>query len=130
MDEVALDLDRGMVDALAREAEDHGFDDLDGYVRWVLERRDIVLAEHDVPERSPDVGTDAGSTTEAKWETIDGDAEGEAAAGAEGETVGDETAGDQPPEEELEEVELPEEDGADDDDVAAALEEIDFDDEE
>jgi hypothetical protein len=117
MDEVALDLDVATVEDMRREAEDHGFDTLDGYVQWVLERRESVLAEHDTPDFSPESAADDDPEMDADgWETLDDQDE-----------ASDGDAGD---EEGLEEVELPEEDGADDDDVAAALEEIELDDEE
>ena len=36
MADVSLDLDPAMIDNMRREADEHGFDDLDGYVDWLL----------------------------------------------------------------------------------------------
>lgn len=131
MDEVALDLDPAMVDNLRREADDHEFDDLDGYVQWLLERRDTVLNEYDVWENPPgavaDPDADLAQSSGGSLSVEDGpdSAEGpsiDPALDPDAE-ASDEAAKE---EEEEEDVDLPEEDGADDDDVAAALEDLDL----
>lgn len=120
MDEVALNLDPAMVDNMRREADTHGFDDLDGYVQWLLQRRETVLNEFDAWENPPGADDpDADLSQSSTDGTLDPDDGGFEPL----EEATDETT--------EEDVELPEEkDSADDDDVAAALEEIEFDDEE
>jgi hypothetical protein len=130
MDEVALDLDPAMVDNMRREADDHEFEDLDGYVQWLLERRDTILNEYDVWEDPPgavaDPDADLAQSSGGSLSVEDGP------DSAEGPSIdpaldpdGDADAQGEPDEEE-EDVDLPEEDGADDDDVAAALEDLDL----
>ena len=134
MDEVALDLDPAMVDNMRREADDHEFEDLDGYVQWLLERRDTILNEYDVWENPPgavaDPDADLAQSSGGSLSVEDGpDSAGgpsidpalDPNSEADGEPDEEEDA--EPPEED---VDLPEEDGADDDDVAAALEDLDL----
>jgi len=130
MADVSLDLDAAMIDNLRREADEHGFDDIDGYVEWLLGHRDTVLGEHDVWDEPPGVDPDAdlgqssgpsldpGRTDEPSLEP---GTEGAASDAESFDLSSDDTAstasdGDS------------EEEGADDDDVAAALEEIEFED--
>lgn len=117
MDEVGLDLDPAMIDDMRREAESRGFDALDGYVRWLLERRDTILDEHDVWETPSGMADDPDSDPA---QTSDDSA-----------TTGGDTETEQAPEDETgaEDVDLADEDGADDDDVAAALEDLDLEEE-
>ncbi|QSG16093.1 hypothetical protein [Halapricum desulfuricans] len=135
MADVSLDLDAAMIDNLRREADEHGFDDIDGYVEWLLGHRDTVLGEHDVWDEPPGVDPDAdlgqssgpsldpGRSGEASLESDSTPSAADAASDAEpSESDADDTASSDS------DGESPE-DGADDDDVAAALEEIEFDDE-
>lgn len=125
MADVSLDLDAAMIDNLRREADEHGFDDIDGYVEWLLGHRDTVLGEHDVWDEPPGVDPDAdlgqssgpsldpGRTDEPSLEP-DSTPASEGSDAEASDLGGDDTEAT--------------EDGADDDDVAAALEEIEFDD--
>lgn len=136
MQEVALDLDPAMIDNMRRESETHGFDDLDGYVQWLLQHRDTVLNEHDAWNNPPgkvqdfdaDLAQSSGGTLSVDAPSEDADQTATSGSDTGGfESLEPESQEEDPEEED---VELPEEeDGADDDDVAAALEEIDLDDE-
>jgi NACalpha-BTF3-like transcription factor len=150
MQEVPLDLDPAMVDNMRRESDTHGFDTLDEYVQWVLEHRDVVLNEHDVwnnppgedydadLSQSPSDGLDIDAGNESSGSLEPASNESETTAEEWGVPAGEQGNGDdtEPAEDdeetpEDEDVDLPEdEEGADDDDVAAALEEIELDDEE
>jgi len=123
MADVPLDLDPAMIDNMRREADEHGFDDLDGYVDWLLQHRDTVLNEHDVWNAPPGgVADPDADLSQSSGPAIDPE-------------LGDGGASlDPEPESNLEEsdedADLPEEENsADDDDVAAALEEIELEDE-
>jgi hypothetical protein len=130
MVEVPLDLDPAMVDNMRRESEDHGFDDLDAYVQWVLKHREAVLNEHDVWEDSgvPDPDADLSQSSSGTGLDAGGGADMFESKVPEDDGDGDESG----TEDDEEDVELPEEEenSADDDDVAAALEDIELDDEE
>ena len=131
MADVSLDLDPAMIDNMRREADDHGFDDLDGYVDWLLSHRDTVLNEHDVWNAPPGGATDPDADlSQSSGPSIDPDLTDDSGPSLAPEAEPDE---DEVTEEdsEAEDVDLPEgEEGADDDDVAAALEEIELEDEE
>jgi hypothetical protein len=135
MDEVALDLDPAMIDNMRREAEDHEFDDLDGYVQWLLERRDTVLNEYDVWENPPGAVEDPDADlAQSSSDSLTAVEESGSAPSLDPEDEGD--AGFEFPEddadadsEDEEDIDLPEEDGADDDDVAEALSDLELDDE-
>jgi|GEM_PF-3408615 len=134
MADVSLDLDAAMIDNLRREADEHGFDDIDGYVEWLLGHRDTVLGEHDVWDEPPGVDPDAdlgqssgpsldpGRSGEASLEADGTPSSGDASDTESSDSDADDTASSDSDDESPE-------DGADDDDVAAALEEIEFDDE-
>ena len=134
MDEVALDLDPAMIDNMRREAEDHEFDDLDGYVQWLLERRDTVLNEYDVWENPPGAVEDPDADlAQSSSDSLTAVEESGSAPSLDPEDEGD--AGFEFPEddadadsEDEEDIDLPEEDGADDD-VAEALSDLELDDE-
>jgi len=137
MDEVALDLDPAMIDNMRREAEDHEFDDLEGYVQWLLERRDTVLNEYDVWENPPGAVEDPDADlAQSSSDSLTAVEESGSAPSLEPDDGGDDgfefpdddTEADRS-EEEAEDVDLPEEDGADDDEVAEALSDLDLDDE-
>lgn len=136
MADVSLDLDAAMIDNLRREADEHGFDDIDGYVEWLLGHRDTVLGEHDVWDEPPgavdpdaDLGQssgpslDPGRTDEPSLEPDSTPSPADAASDAEPSDLG----GDDTEATESDTGDS-EEGGADDDDVAAALEEIEFED--
>jgi hypothetical protein len=124
MADVSLDLDPAMIDNMRREAGEHGFDDLDGYVDWLLQHRDTVLNEHDVWNAPPGgVADPDDDLSKSSGPSIDPDL---------AEDSGPSLEADDPPEQDVDEdVDPPEEeDSADDDDVAAALEEIELEDDE
>jgi len=126
MADVSLDLDAAMIDNLRREADEHGFDDIDGYVEWLLGHRDTVLGEHDVWDEPPGVDPDA-DLGQSSGPSLDPGRSGEATLEPDSTpSPAADAASDAEPSESDDESP---EDGADDDDVAAALEEIEFDDE-
>ncbi|QSG13106.1 hypothetical protein HSBGL_2706 [Halapricum desulfuricans] len=137
MADVSLDLDPAMIDNLRREADEHGFEDLNGYVEWLLGHRDTVLNEHDVWNSPPggDLDADLG---ESSGPSLDPGRLGTSEASS----TEPDTAENPPPEPDSpsqesdessqdeqtdDDVTLPDEDEADDDDVAAALEDLDLD---
>ena len=126
MADVSLDLDPAMIDNMRREADEHGFDDLDGYVDWLLQHRDTVLNEHDVWNAPPGgVADPDADLSQSSGPSIDPDLAGDSGPSLESDA---EVSTDDDLEED---VDLPEEeDSADDDDVAAALEEIELEDDE
>ncbi|QSG05440.1 hypothetical protein [Halapricum desulfuricans] len=152
MADVSLDLDPAMIDNLRREADEHGFEDLDGYVEWLLGHRDTVLGEHDVWNSPPGGDFDA-DLGQSSGPSLDPDRPGVDAGTTEASSPESDTAGgpslepdrtersspepdsstqksDEPSQDEQtdeDDVALPDEDGADDDDVAAALEDLDLD---
>jgi hypothetical protein len=138
MADVSLDLDPAMIDNMRREADEHGFDDLDGYVDWLLQHRDTVLNEHDVWNAPPGgVADPDADLSQSSGPSIDADLTDEASGTLEpdnGPSPDDESSLEL--DEELDEqdeadADIPEdEEGADDDDVAAALEEIELEDDE
>lgn len=131
MADVPLDLDPAMVDNMRREADEHGFDELDGYVEWLLRHRDTVLNEHDVWDAPPsgvaDLDADLSQSTGS---SIDPDLTG---GGDEPSLDPDRDKSSTEPTEESDDeddADQPEGEAADDDDVAAALEEIELEDDE
>lgn len=139
MADVSLDLDPAMIENMRREADEHGFDDLDGYVDWLLQHRDTVLNEHDVWNAPPGgVADPDADLSQSSGPSIDADLTDEGSGTLEPDNSG--TAGaddsgtadsDSESSQEDDDEELPEdEEGADDDDVAAALEEIELEDDE
>jgi hypothetical protein len=135
MADVSLDLDPAMIDNMRREAEEHGFDDLDGYVDWLLQHRDTVLNEHDVWNAPPGgVADPDADLSQSSGPSIDADLTDDASGSLEpeeGSSHDGESDLELDAEEGEDEADLPEdEEGADDDDVAAALEEIELEDEE
>ncbi|MCU4718586.1 hypothetical protein [Halapricum hydrolyticum] len=133
MADVSLDLDPAMIDNLRREADEHGFEDVDGYVEWLLGHRDTVLNEHDVWNAPPggDLDADLGQSSGPSLDPGRSDVGSDTADGPSLEPDSAEPSQDPDgePAESGADIDLPDEDGADDDDVAAALEELELDDE-
>lgn len=138
MADVSLDLDPAMIDNMRREADEHGFDDLDGYVDWLLQHRDTVLNEHDVWNAPPGgVADPDADLSQSSGPSIDADLTDDQSGTLEpddGSSPGGESdleLDEQADEQDEDDADLPEdEEGADDDDVAAALEEIELEDDE
>ena len=141
MADASLDLDAAMIDNLRREADEHGFDDIDGYVEWLLGHRDTVLSEHDVWDEplgavdpdadlgqspGPSLDPDRSETASLEPDSMSGSADVDSTDEAEPTDSGQ----DDSTEDGTDDDDIATEDGADDDDVAAALEEIELEDDE
>jgi len=122
MADVSLDLDAAMIDNLRREADEHGFDDIDGYVEWLLGHRDTVLDEHDVWNEPPGAVDPDADLGQSSGPSLDPGRSGEASLEPDSTPAPEDASAEDTSDSDAEE------DGADDDDVAAALEEIELED--